>query len=80
MSATLQERFAAALEARGETLVKKTAKAWVYTRTRPLNPDGLLGGELYFYLGRRGSLRVGATIADSGPVRNTLKQRLLEAK
>jgi hypothetical protein len=79
MSATLQERFAAALETRGETLVKKTSKYWVYTRTRAItNASFIRTSEVtYFYLGRAGALRVGRTSSESRPVRPDLKAQLL---
>ncbi len=78
MSATLQKRFAAALEARGEVLVKKTERYWVYTRRRPLTDRGWIGNTpLYYYLGKAGAVRVGRTIAESSAVREELKHRLL---
>lgn len=79
MSFPLQQRFAAALEARGETLVKKTARYLVYTRTAALGSP-VSGGRApkgFFYLGKAGSLRAGWTFAESRPVRPDLKAQLL---
>ncbi len=73
MSMTLQQRFAKALEQRGEKLVKTTSKVWVYSA-----PSGTLDGKpVYFYLGKAGSLRIGRTMADSRPVSTPGKQKLL---
>lgn len=78
MSFTLQQRFAAALEARGETLVRVTTRYLVYTRRRPLNDRGYVGEiPTYFYLGKSGAVRVGRTSSESSAVREDLKRRLL---
>ena len=57
MAKTLQERFIEALKAKGETLVKRTHKKIVYSRAE--------GG--YWYLGSRGSIRIGRNLATSIP-------------
>lgn len=64
---TLQERYAAALEAIGERRVKGTFKYSKYTRFE--------GG--FYYLGRAGALRIGHTIRGSIPVTEKFKQKLL---
>jgi hypothetical protein len=55
MAKTLQGRFIEALEMRGETLVKRTHKKIVYSRAE--------GG--YWYLGSRGSIRIGRNLVTS---------------
>lgn len=69
MAKTMQERFAAALEGRGERIVKRTFRYIVYSRNH--------GGGFY-YLGRSGALRIGRTIADSVPARGEFKAALLQ--
>ncbi len=73
MSITLQQRFAQALEQRGERLVKTTSKFWVYT----LAAVTVDGKPAYLYLGKAGSLRIGRTIGDSRPIAASDKQKLL---
>jgi len=73
MSMTLQQRFAKALEGRGEKRVKTTAKYWVYS----LTGSTIDGHAVFLYLGKSGSLRIGRTISESHPVAASGKQRLL---
>jgi hypothetical protein len=54
---TLQDRFLLALQARGETEVKRLTGCIVVTRSKD-------GGD-YYYLGKGGSLRFGKTRAGS---------------
>lgn len=68
---TMHQAFVAALTARGETLVKHTAKYAVYTRKA--------GG--YYYVGMAGGLRVGSTVSGSLPASGMFKHDLmLEAR
>lgn len=64
---TMQMDFVEALNARGETLVKALTARIVYTRKE--------GG--YYYIGRRGSLRFGNTIALSIPCSDVFKAALV---
>lgn len=64
---TLQERYIAALIKRGEREVKRTSRYVVFTS----------GMHQFFYIGKSGSLRVGATIANSFPVSDKYKTKLL---
>jgi hypothetical protein len=71
---TMQEKFAAALVARGETEVPtKSRKYRTFTRTWN---DQRIG---YFFLGKAGALRVGARSSSSIPVSDADKARILEA-
>lgn len=67
MARTLRDKFELALLKRGEREVKRTHKYIVFSRA--------LGG--FYYLGKSGSLRFGATIAGSIPVGEWLKVQLL---
>lgn len=69
MRLTLQEQFITALVNFGEREIKRTFKKIVFSRKE--------GG--HYYLGKSGSLRVGATIAGSIPVSAGFKQRLLNS-
>lgn len=72
---TLRETFIAALQKRGETIVKETFRYVVYTRHITL-----ITGERqrhgHYYIGRSGSLRVGHTVASSIPAHPGLKAQL----
>jgi hypothetical protein len=65
---TLQQRFLAALVARGESETKRLTSCIVVTRKA--------GG--FYYLGRSGGLRLGATRGGSLPVSDKFKSQLLE--
>lgn len=71
---TLRERFIAALTLRGEKLVKSTPKSLVYTATR-MRPG--CGRDLYFYIGKSGSIRLGETKAKSVPLSDRNRAILL---
>lgn len=68
---TMQEKFAAALEARGEEKIphKSAGRYWTYTR---------LGTSKFFFLGRAGALRTGSTVRGSIPVSAKFKELLLQ--
>lgn len=68
MTKTMKELFVAALEGRGERLVKTTGKYLVYTRKN--------GG--HYYVGGAGGLRFGQNVANSIPVHQRIKAELLE--
>lgn len=66
---TMREKFITALEARGERQVaSKSRKFVILTRAA--------GG--HYYVGKSGSLRVGATVAGSIPSSDAFKAKLLE--
>lgn len=67
MPKTLRERFIEALQARGETEVKRLTGCIVYTRQQ--------GG--FYFLGSSGSIRVGTNRTTSIPVSNRFKGELL---
>ncbi len=71
---TLQERYAAALLARGEVevLPSPTRKARTFRFTRE-------GRTVYHYVGRSGSVRVGKNYTESFPVSSQFKEMLLAA-
>lgn len=69
---TIRQRIIAGLEARGEKLVKRTAKRDVYTCTREVND----GRTVYFYVGHIDSLRIGTTVESSVPT--ALKAKILQ--
>lgn len=71
---TLRHRYVKALEARGEKIVKETSKYIVMTRT--LNERT----NLFFYIGRAGSLRTGSNRTNSIPVSDAFKASLLAPK
>jgi len=68
MAKTLQERFVAALQAKGLHEVKRTHKYIVFIRDQGLG---------YYYIGKSGSLRMGSTVAQSIPCSNRFKAELL---
>jgi hypothetical protein len=71
---TMQEKFAAALVARGETEVPNRSRKYrTFTRTWNGQRIG------YFFLGKAGTLRVGARSSSSMPVFDADKARILEA-
>ncbi len=67
MAKTLQERFIAALTAKGYKRVKETHRYIVFCKD----------AEFYYYVGRSGSLRVGRTVAHSIPAPKSFKAALL---
>lgn len=67
---TQKECFVTALINLGEHLIKSTLRYDVYSRA--------VGK--YYYIGRAGSLRVGATVAASIPVSGIFKRYLIEAE
>lgn len=74
--ATLQERFAAALTARGEHEVpSRSSKYRTFTR-QSKGTDGL-PRTLFYFLGRNGALRVGRAVSDSLPCSDKFKASLL---
>ena len=77
----LRQRFAAALEARGEQLVEKRSTAHVWTRNRYRDKTGALLPCLrkgqHYYLGPAGSARSGYSLSSSLPLTKAFKQRLL---
>ena len=73
---TLQQRFAAALLARGEVEVKRTHRYIVLT-SRLREGEA---GERFFYLGEAGALRRGRTVSESYPVSGALKKILLDSE
>ncbi len=71
---TMQEKFAAALVARGEAEVpSKSRKYRTFTRTYNGQRIG------YFFLGKAGAVRVGVRASSSAAVSDAGKARLLEA-
>lgn len=71
---TLRETFIAALQKRGETIVKETFRYVVYTRH--IMRDGVRERYGHYYIGRSGSLRVGNTVVSSIPANPKLKAML----
>ncbi len=79
---TMLKKFEAALAARGERLVKVTARYRVWTRTSSLGDNRIRPAgvpEMFYYLGSNGSIRIGQTATDSRPLVETLKLSLLKA-
>lgn len=72
---TMKEAFTRALEARGETLVKRTFRYDVWSRKSSGTHKGT---GLHYYVGRSGSLRVGPTVQGSVPCNEAFKAILLE--
>lgn len=68
MARTLQQKYQAALERRGETVVRKTAKYISMTRAK--------GG--FYFLGGAGSVRYGRSKTHSIPASDNWKAALLE--
>lgn len=64
---TLKQKYLAALERKGETKVKDTARYTVMTRAT--------GG--FYYIGSAGGLRAGRTRSDSRPCSIAFKQKLI---
>lgn len=80
MARTQQERLIAALTARGEKMVKVTAKYRVMTRTKtllgvPIPPGACVS---FYYLGQAGAIRIGTSIAESRPMVPIGKATLLK--
>jgi hypothetical protein len=71
---TLRERFEQALKERGATEVKRTFRYHVFDW--PAFND-LRNTEVFWYLGKNGSLRYGKTIAGSVPASDKFKADLL---
>jgi hypothetical protein len=70
MPQTLAERYAAALQARG--LTETTTKSRKYRCFTSQLPGR------YYYIGKAGSLRIGACRSESVPVSGRIKRLLLE--
>jgi hypothetical protein len=70
---TMEQRFCAALEARGEALVR-TGKYRVYTRTKGMP---LSARPSFYYVGASGALRVGCAAVGSIPAGRKFKEILL---
>lgn len=77
---TQQERLIAALTARGEKMVKATAKYRVMTRTKTLAGVPILQTPWseFYYIGQAGAIRIGRTIAESRPMVPISKATLLK--
>lgn len=76
---TQQERLLAAIEARGEKLIKTTAKYRVMTRTKTLQgvPIPPTAKPSFYYVGQAGAVRIGTTITESRPMLPISKAQLL---
>jgi hypothetical protein len=68
-TATLRDRYVAALLARGCIQIASTSRRYVIFEA---------ADHTRYYLGKNGSLRVGRTIADSVPVGDRQRQFLLK--
>lgn len=66
---TFQERYVEALLKMGYKEVKRTSKYIVFNR----------GENTYYYLGKSGSLRIGANISTSFPANAIFKYKLLNS-
>jgi hypothetical protein len=69
---TLREQYCAALAARGETVVKRTAKFIVYT-AETIRP----GAGKFIYVGASGALRIGKKVTESFALSEAFKAKLL---
>lgn len=70
MPMTMREKFLVALKARGATEVDNRHSKFVKL-TRP-------SGEKFYFVGKSGSLRIGANVRTSVPASDDFKKRLLE--
>jgi hypothetical protein len=67
----LQQRYAAALLARGETRVVSSSTKWIKMTRKS-------GG--FYFLGKSGSLRYGGTRTNSKPTSHDFKEKLLKGE
>ena len=74
MAKTLQQRYIAALKARGCTEFMERRK---YTILRPREKDPRYTGGTFYYIGVSGSVRYGQTYTGSRPVSKMQKELLL---
>lgn len=74
---TLHDRYVAALLARGERVIKQTARYTVVSRTALLLSRGDCPATFY-YVGRAGAVRVGPKVSETMACSDAFKARLLE--
>jgi hypothetical protein len=73
--ATIHDRLVAALQRHGEVIVPNTRSTRYTVLTRTRRETGEQVG--FYFVGRAGALRVGRTVAESRPVPELLRARLL---
>ena len=67
----IADMFKTALQAEGETYVKQLSSRVVMTFTQTITDD-----KVFYYIGNRGSLRYGTTLAASRVAPDRVRQRL----